>query len=57
MHSIASTNTLLFLLKASKIGENTFDFLHLTLMFPNINDVVGLFTIVIVDGEFESQLS
>jgi hypothetical protein len=53
MHSITLTSTLLFLPKTSRIGENTFDLLHLTLMFPNVNGVVGLFTIVTIDGEFK----
>jgi hypothetical protein len=49
--SIASTNILLFLSKTSKIGENTFDFLCLTLALLSTNGVVGLFISVVIDGE------
>jgi hypothetical protein len=45
----------MFLSKTSKIRENTFDLLHLTLVFPGANGVVGLFVSVIgvvVDEEF-----
>ncbi len=33
----------MFLSKASKIGDNTFELLHLTLVFSNANGVVRLF--------------
>jgi hypothetical protein len=33
--------------EASKIGENTFDFLCLTSMFLSVNGVVGLFANVV----------
>jgi hypothetical protein len=43
MHSTSSKNIMMFLSKASKIGDNTFDLLHLTLVFSNANGVVRLF--------------
>jgi hypothetical protein len=52
MHSIATINTLLFLFKASRIGEITFVYLHLTFGFQNAIVVVGYFLGVIVDGNF-----
>jgi hypothetical protein len=45
----------MFLFKTSKIGENTFDLLHLTFVLPGANGVVNLFVSVIgvvVDEEF-----
>jgi len=52
MHSIATTNTLLFLFKASRIEEMTFVYLHLTFGFQSAIVVVGYFLGVIVDGDF-----
>jgi hypothetical protein len=43
MHAIASTNTLMFLFKALKIGENMFMYLCLTLVLSNAIGVVGWF--------------
>jgi hypothetical protein len=40
MHAIASTNTLMFLFKALKIGENMFIFLCLTLVLSSAIGVV-----------------
>ncbi len=45
----------MFLSKASKIGDNTFDLLCLTLVFSNANGVLSLFVNVagvVVDEEF-----
>ncbi len=55
MHSTSSKNILMFLSKASKIGDNTFDLLCLTLVFSNANGVLSLFVNVagvVVDEEF-----
>jgi hypothetical protein len=43
MHAIASTNTLMFLFKALKIGENMFIFLCLTFVLSSAIGVIGCF--------------
>jgi hypothetical protein len=52
MHSIITTNTLLFLFKASRIKKITFVYLHLTIGLQRPIIVVGYFPGVIVDGDF-----
>jgi hypothetical protein len=51
MHSITSTSTLLFLSKTSKIGESTFNLLHLTIVLLGTNGVIDFFTCVLLDGK------
>ncbi len=43
MHAISSTNTLMFLFKALKIGENMFIFLCLTFVLSSAIGVIGCF--------------